>query len=598
MSKLLLRPSSILMTGIALLSIFNVKSNEDAQRASDCHSHGRPVTAIKIRDKNVGFQNSPVSVSSCLNDLAVTGATTTIYRNAVAEPSIAVNPNDRRKVIIAFEQGVIGSETVANLGALTVGISYSRDGGKHWNHSHSLDTQICDGGFADTVSNIQVSYASNGKAYLTATFANVSNNPNTLNQSGVFVSVSEDDGKTWSYPTILDASSHFINEELNTFPLTNNVQISVDPNNPNNVYAVWTRAADGNTLHSNSIISRSTNGGLTWSDNAILYNPSNDVPFRQINNGNANNLNIVNNQLITLPNGTLLNFMTRTYAAPGTTNQQFVNDVWPYQYRQFDIAVTRSTDNGATWSTTATPIAMIDGNSTFTGGYTYSGNDITGGVGTEFSTQGSNQFFDVAINPQNGRMYVVYQSGEFSANQLPQIALISSRDNGMTWSQPVRVSTTPLNSPNPQAFTPAISVSENGIVGLLYQDFRNSDIAVPNTSSNTKTDVWFAQYRETNSQTGGSTGVGLDFINNVRISSKSYNIQAGPIVAGGVETNGNYQDLVTQGNNFYAAYVKTNKVIPMPTQTLVNNPQTNTVLILDDNRITSPYFSRINTRLV
>ena len=591
-----LKSSNILMAGIALASISTIKSDEDIQRASSCNSSNKPAN-VEVRDVNIGFNNSPIPVSSCLNELAVTGATTTIYRNSASEPSIVVNPTDRKKVIAAYEQGAIGSETVGNLGALSVGISYSRDGGKNWSHSNSLVTQICDGGFADTVSNVWVGYASNGKAYLTASFANINENPNTLNQSGVFVSVSEDDGRTWSNPTILDASSNFINEETGAFPIISKAEITVDPNNPNNVYAVWSRSADGVTLHSDSVISRSTNGGLTWSDNAVLYNPSDDVAFGQINNGIANNMSVTNNQIVTLPNGTLLNYMTRTYAAPGVTDQQFVNDVWPYQYRQFDIAVTRSTDGGATWTTSATPVASIDGNSTFTGGYTYTNGEITGGVGTEFSTQGSNQFFDVAINPTNGRMYAVYQSGEFSTTQLPQIALIESRDGGLTWTQPVRVSTTPLNSPNPQAFTPAVSVTENGVVGISYQDFRNSTVAVPNTDTTTRADVWFAQYRPTNNPMGGSTGMGLDFVSNTRLSTNSYNIQTGPVGSTGVDTNGNYASVAAARNDFYATYIKTNNVTLNPAQTLVNDPQTNTMLLLDNNRRTSPFFSRISARL-
>ncbi len=586
--KIFLKQSSILMAGATLLSFSSIKSENDILRSN----------LFDVRDKNIGVNNSPNSdlSNSCLSDLAVTGDTATIFRNSVAEPSLAVNPLNKKQVIAVYEQDIIGSNEIGNLGSLSIGIARSENGGKTWITSDSLNTQICNGGFAQTVGNARITYANNGIAYLTATFANVQNNPNNLNQSGVFVSQSEDNGKTWSFPIILDASSNNLNDQTSTSPFSTISNVSVDPNNANNVYVTWGRTPNDASLSSNAIISFSRDGGLTWSDNAVLYNPFLDTTFAAINNGIANNMSVTNNTIITQPNGNVLNFMTRTYAAPGTTNMQFVNDVWPYQYRLFDIAFTSSTDNGVTFNTSARVVTTIDGNSTFTGGYTYSGADITGGVGAQISTEGSNQFFDVAINPENGYLYVAYQTGEFTANQLPQIALVTSRDGGLTWSQPARVSRTPVNSPNPQAFTPAIAIAECGVVGVLYQDFRKSNVSIPTTNTNTKTNVWFAQYQEKNNPTGGSTGIGLDFVNEVLVSKHSYNIQTGPAVEGGILTNGNFASVDALGDDFYAAYIKTNNIQIIPAQPLVDNPETETILLLENNRRTSPFFSRIDAK--
>lgn len=549
-----------------------------------------------IRDKNISLSSSPNPVSSCLNDLAVIGETTTIYRNSEAQPYIAVNPLNKKEVVAVFEQDVVGSTATENLGALSIGVTYSYDGGKTWNYSDSLVTQLCSGGFADTVSNIWINYGSNEKVYLTATFSNISLNPNTLNQSGVFVSVSSDNGKNWSFPIILDASSHYVNEPTQAFPLISKATITVDPNDPDNLYAVWSRSADGTTLHSDAIFSKSTDAGLTWSANAVLYNPFTDTQFATINNGIANNMSVTNNRIVILPDGNLLNFMTRTYAAPGTTNPQFVNDVWPYQYRLFDIAFTRSTNGGTTWNLNATPVVSIDGNNTFTGGYTYDCPNITGGVGAQTSTLGSNQFFDVAVNPDNSYLYVVYQSGEFTPAQLPQVALVSSRDSGITWSDSVRVSRTSFNAPNPQAFTPSVTVAEGNVVGIMYYDFRKSDTSIPTTSTNTKTNVWFAQYKETVSSSGGSTGIGLDFLNEVLVSKHSYNIQTGPTVYTGLLTNGNYAGATALHDDFYITYIKANNILLIPAQVLVDDTNTGTVLFLDNNKRTSAYFSRIDTK--
>lgn len=574
-----------LFLGAVLSSFVSIKADEAELRSK----------LFDVRDKNIGVNNSPTPVSDCLFDLAVTGDTVTIFRNSVAEPSIAVNPSNKKHVIVTYEQDVIGSTEVSNMGALNLGIAYSDDGGKHWKHSNSLNTQFCTGGFADTVSNVRVTYGPNDTAYLTATFANVQENPNTLNQSGTFVSTSTDNGKTWSFPTVLDASGTTLNDLDVSTPLNNMASVSVDPNNPNNVFIAWSRSPESSALGSNSVISRSTDSGLTWSNNAVLYDPFLDTTFAEINNGIQNDMSVNGNRIVTMPNGTVLNFMTRTFAAPGTTDQQFMDDVFPYQYRQFDIALTSSSDNGMTFNTDARPVVSLDGNAVFTGGYTYSGADVTGGVGTQLSTQGSNQFFDVAVNPNNGYLYAIYETGEFSANQLPQIALVTSRDGGTTWSEPVRVSRTPLTVPNPQAFTPSIAIADN-VVGILYQDFRKSTVSIPTTDTNTKTNVWFAQYRERSNPEGGSTGVGLDFLTESLVSRHSYNITNGPTVEGGVLTNGNYASVVGLHDDFYMAYIKANNIQITPAQPIVDDVATETVLLLDNNRRTSPFFSRIDAK--
>src|SRR6201996_4559968 len=199
---LFLKQSNPLLVGAVLLSFASIQADESELRSK----------LFDVRDKNIGVNNSPNAVSDCLLNLAVTGDTVTIFRNSVAEPSVAVNPMNKKQVIVSYEQDVIGSANIANMGSLSIGLAYSDDGGKHWKHSNSLNTQICNGGFADTVSNLQVTYGSNDTAFLTGTFANVQENPNTLNQSGTFVSRSTDNGKTWSFPSILSASATTLND--------------------------------------------------------------------------------------------------------------------------------------------------------------------------------------------------------------------------------------------------------------------------------------------------------------------------------------------------------------------------------------------------
>lgn len=580
--KILSKQSRVFVAAIVLSSLsFSLIKSDDSMIE-------RGKNYFDVRDKNIGFSISPIpNTSDCRLDQAVTGQTTTLYWNSVMSPTIAVNPHDKHLVVAAWEQGISCCGD-----GIEIGIAYSQNGGKRWKQT-IIPIQNCVGGFSQSVNSVSLSYGIDGKVYLTAAVLNISEDPNTLNQSGIIASFSSDNGQTWSNPRFLVASQDFLNITDPIFPLNGKPSITADPNIASTAYAVWSNSPETDLSHSDTFFSMTTNGGLTWSDHALIYDPFNDATLESMSNGIYNNVSVDNNMIVALSNGNLLNFMTRKYATPGATDLQYTNDVWPYQFTNFDIAVVRSLDNGATWETDATQIATIDGNSTFTNGYTYSGLTITGGVGAETSTQGSNQFFDVTVNPNNGYLYVVWQSGQFTVNQLPQIALSTSRNGGLTWSSAARVSRTPINSLNPQAFTASVTVDDENHVGILYYDFRNDNNTNPNS---TKTDAWFAEYKETISPVGGSTGIGLDFVQELRINENSFIMQNGPRVADQFVTSGDYNGIVGQGDDFYAVYVKSHNGPFLPATTLIDDIETGTLLLLDNNKRTSPYFSRIDAK--
>ena len=198
------------------------------------------------------------------------------------------------------------------------------------------------------------------------------------------------------------------------------------------------------------------------------------------------------------------------------------------------------------------------------------------------------------VNPRNGYLYVAYQSGEFRPDQLQQIALTTSRDGGRTWSKGVQVSRTPANAENPQAFEPFVAVTKKGRVGILYFDFRNDDGADP---SQTPMDAWLAIYQEVKDPEGGSTGIGLEFVKEIRLSEESYIAQNGPNTTQGVMTDGDYQFLAAHDNDFYAIYTKSfNGPFAPPTVFFVDPVHQATVL-LDDNKRTAPFVSIVrNTK--
>ena len=95
------------------------------------------------------------------------------------------------------------------------------------------------------------------------------------------------------------------------------------------------------------------------------------------------------------------------------------------------------------------------------------------------------------------------------------------------------------------------NASDEDQVGVLYYDFRNDVFDDAPLSA----DVFLAVFEETDSETGGSTGIGLDFKDEVRLTDNSFDVRRAPI-AGGYFL-GDYSGLQAMGTTFYTAFVTT-----------------------------------------
>jgi len=91
---------------------------------------------------------------------------------------------------------------------------------------------------------------------------------------------------------------------------------------------------------------------------------------------------------------------------------------------------------------------------------------------------------DIAVDPNSGNLYVVWQDQRFSLTGVHHIAFSMSTDGGPTWTPLVRVDKAPLNV---HAFTASVHVAAGGTVGVTYYDFRRHTAA----SSILETDYWF-----------------------------------------------------------------------------------------------------------
>ena len=179
----------------------------------------------------------------------------------------------------------------------------------------------------------------------------------------------------------------------------------------------------------------------------------------------------------------------------------------------------------------------------------------------------------MAVSPKTGRVYMAWQGANnrdypsiCDAQNQPAIFISVSKNEGKCWTDPVIVSRTPftknpLLQGNNQSFNPNIVVLDNGLVGVIYTDYRNNEARV-NTTHAVRADVWLDIYREVDGP--GSTGIGLDYTGEeVQLTSSTntppYTIRAdygvnSPIGGIGV-TNG----IAAYGNSFLTAYSNTHQ---------------------------------------
>jgi len=111
--------------------------------------------------------------------------------------------------------------------------------------------------------------------------------------SAILVSRSTDGGATWSNPTtvISDGPSFFNDKE----------SITADPTDSRLVYALWDRL--DNASRGPTYFSRTTDGGVSWEIARSIYDP-------------GPNSQTLNNQVVVLPDGTLIDFFTRLDTPP------------------------------------------------------------------------------------------------------------------------------------------------------------------------------------------------------------------------------------------------------------------------------------------
>jgi len=447
----------------------------------------------------------------------------TLYPNSEVEPWVEVNPTDEDNIVGAYQQ-----DRWSNGGSRSLVSSFSLDGGTSWTQVVLPKITQCSGGDETNGGNYQrstdpwVTFGPDGVVYQLALSFNDFIPPLTEFDfdHALLASKSEDGGQTWSDPEVVirDTDANVFNDKQS---------ITADPDDADDVYAVWDRLVFPTSERANVIagfvtsafrgpawFNRSTDGGDSWETARQIYDP-------------GQNDQTIGNQIVVLPDGTLVDIFDEIH-----------NDNSKKQ-RGYSVRVLRSTDEGDTWSG---PV-FIDLLGTIYVTDPETGDDVrTGDI-----------IPDIAVAP-NGDLYAVWQDARLNGGQADAISLSRSTDGGLTWSPRVKVNKTPTNIPigNQQAFTPSVDVSSDGLVAVTYYDFRNNTAA-----ADLKTDYFVVHCHPGVAVTCTNAA---DWGDEIQLTDSSFDMRQAPF-AGGFFT-GDYEGLASPGSDFGAFFSQPNGTDP------------------------------------
>lgn len=476
-----------------------------------------------------------------------------------------INPTNDKIIVTNFSQNFWFDSTFTYIPIVngTYFQGRSLDGGLSWSYGQPFEPVIPLGGtISQSIISFNFAYTKCGKLYSSARFQDMQvNPPNAIPVNGIIYNFSNDNGLTWSAPQII-YQNNFDLALLTPGVGFEGLALEIDPVNEDLIHVVFTDLVQPSTFYGNLFYFESRNGGISWTTPKQIYSMVNDPLWQKehfdpaftsdpnyfIYGGQTFNSHSI---FLHVDENIILTPVIRAYPIKGsTTYTQNTAGVFDTIY---DRAVIRSFDNGKTWSQIAGATEPYY--------FPFAHDPVTGVIPSIFIFGGSENEA-IVYSPITGRLYMAYMAGNPSSSTdplvilgNPYILLSASSDNGATWTKPIQINLTPKDIPieNQQAFQPNLILTQDGSLVVGYYDFRNyNGGSDPNASLNT--DAWLAVYKETSEANGGSTGVGLDVVKEIRLTPQSYNARitlnsslhsaASPI---GFAVNQNNQLFVTFG---------------------------------------------------
>jgi BNR repeat-like domain len=459
----------------------------------------------------------------------VAGQTGTNFPDSEVEPWIDVNPTDQDN------DGIVGDNIVgmwqqdrwSNGGARGHGLGVSFDGGTSWEQVVLPNVTVCSEepganfGHYQRTTDPWVSFAPDG------TLHQISLSFNDI--APPFAPEDEQPGGDFDHALLASKSTdggltwsdpEFVIRDLDANVFNDKQSITADPVNAGNVYAVWDRLLfpSSEAASVRSSFTTSAFRGPIWF-NRSTDNGDSWEDARQIYDPGQNDQTIAS-QIVVPPDGTLVNLFAE------------FNGEQTNKLRAWTVRVLLSNDEGETWSR---PI-VIDRLQTIAITDPETGDDVrTGDI-----------IPDIAVNEEDGSLYAVWQDARFSDFENDSIAFSQSLDGGLTWSDPIKVNATPTNiaAGNQQAFTASVDVADDGTVAVTYYDFRNNDGA-----ADLKTDYWAVHCHS-------ACGQAQNWGDENRLTDAPFDMRQAPLTTTGFFT-GDYEGLASEGNDFLPFFSQT-----------------------------------------
>ncbi len=450
----------------------------------------------------------------------VAGQPGTNVRDSEVEPWVDVNPKNPMNVVGGFQQ-----DRWSNGGArgLVAGVSF--DGGASWLEVVIPKITLCSGGTAagggdfTRATDPWLSFAPNGELYFFSLSLDIET---PVGREGGFGKNAMLVSKSIDGGLTWSDPITIARDEAPRF-LNDKNAITADPTDDRFVYAVWDRLQ----LPVGAVINPENVFGLGFKGPATFSRTTDggatwEAP-RKIYDPAGNNQTI-GNQIVVGQDGALYDFFNEIL--------NFRNDDGGAQF-EFNVAFVTSRDRGATWSrgpaARVAKLLSVGVRDPDTGDPVRTGDIIP----------------EPAVDRRGGNLYVVWQDGRFSGFAHDDVALSMSKDGGRTWSAPVKVNRTPVPA---SAFTPAIKVADDGTIGIFYYDFRNN---TPDGAT-LPTDAFLARYR--------LDGGGLVLVDETRLTGASFDMRRAPVARGFFL--GDYSGLGVAGNAFLPFFSVTTPTDP------------------------------------
>lgn len=473
----------------------------------------------------------PYNINACLPAQIPTGATGGVLNiNNYTSGNIVSNPDHKRRLLTSIGYGSLSFTDYFGFSLGFATIAHSDDRGVNWEYSYIPLTPCLGEHISQTGGGASLAYDHKGeRVFAVGTFddTNLFEGEQYLRR-GIWVSSSKNDGQTWADAKVL-ATLPALNEYDSagvTFIGGGN-SVATDLEHHGIAYIANAIAEFPTTFYGSIAFIRTQDHFNEWSQLRVIYDMATDPAWlAQYTNPNLDRQGgqSLAPTLLDIPNPgsgdpILLATFLRIYpTADATTYTQNIDNPGD---SLTDIALIRSFDHGKNWEQVATVVAP------FNLGLSH---DPTQPVVNGILVNDSSLNNFSAYSKSTGRVYVAFQAATIAPSEedpVPEsdeILITVSNNQGTSWSPTVKINRTPTSiiPGASQVFNPNIAVLDNGYLGVIYYDYRNftAGPVIP-------TDAWLAIYKETTSPTGGSTGIGLDFVQEIRLTATSFDAAIG-----------------------------------------------------------------------